>query len=287
MSAESSQPDVEEGTRELENLTKLKVDGVLDEGEYALAKQRVMDGQRRAALEAAGWVFQERPVAQPVQAIGYTDLTQEICASGMLAVDRVLDTMRGGAGADQQAQGCAGLAILAEKDGTRSKILAKDAVGVIVAAMTAHPTDSSVAASGCSALGNLAIGEGESDVRARGLRPVLAAMAAHCTSSAKVGAKGCAALANCAFSTEGEAEVVAAGGAEAIVEAMCAFPLDTKLQEEGADALCNLTGSAAGKAAIAFAGGVAALEAVRSNVTGHPAAQRAQDCLAAINDEGT
>ena len=75
-------------TDELGQLNQLKADGVLDEQDFSLAKQRVLDSQRRAAMEAAGWVFSSaQPVERPttLQTIGYTDLTQEVCASGLVA----------------------------------------------------------------------------------------------------------------------------------------------------------------------------------------------------------
>mgnify|MGYP006879450137 CR=1 FL=1 len=50
----------------------------------------------------------------------------------MLAAERVLNIMRGGAGPEQQAQGCAGIAMLAEKEGSRAEVIGMGAIDVVV-----------------------------------------------------------------------------------------------------------------------------------------------------------
>ena len=141
--------------------------------------------------------------------------------------------------AELQAQGCRGISMLAEKEGDRPQLLAKGAIDVVCAAMRAHPADGEVQAAGCSALGNLAIGDGEPAVRQAALELVLQAMGGAATDAA-VQAKACRALGNCAFSPEGEAHVIESGGAEALLGAMRAHPDDAAVQEEACDGLLNL-----------------------------------------------
>eukprot|EP00966_Prymnesium_polylepis_P096580 2237604-Prymnesium_polylepis.1 len=145
--------DIKE-SRDLESLTALHAEGVLDEQEYAEAKARLLAAQRDKLLEEAGvpelersqWTWSNdgnRDVAIKLAAIQYVDLAQEVCASGMLALDHVVETMGAVSttAATQQAQGCSGLSILAEKAGTRAEVLAKGAVDCVAGAMGAHGGD--------------------------------------------------------------------------------------------------------------------------------------------------
>lgn len=265
--------DVRE-SNDLQSLAQLLKEGILDEQEYALAKARVLQAQRDALLAAAGvseeertgWKWSNSGVEAPttkLAAIEYKDLAQEVCASGVLAAEHVLDVMRSGVGPEQLAQGCSGLSKLAERDASRAEILAKGAVDVICAAMAAHPQDALVQEKACLALSNLAIGPGEVEVRSKGLQLILTAMHTH-RASRQVQLKGCRALANCAFSSDGEADVLAQGGVGSTLAAMTAHPDDAQIQEEGADALANLAGGEPGKTEILRAGGLEVLHAANN-----------------------
>ena len=130
----------------------------------------------------------------------------------------------------------------------------------MLAALRAHPAAPEVQATGCTAIGNFALGGGEAAVRASGaLAQVLGAMAA-LPAEAEVQARACRALGNCAFSPAGEADVLAAGGVAALLSALRAHPADAAVQEEGCDALCNLPSA---KAAILAAGGLAVVTRTR------------------------
>ena len=93
--------------------------------------------------------------------------------------------------------------------------------------------------------------------------------------------RGCRALANCAFSPEGEADVFERGGVAAAIAAMVAHAEDSEVQTEGADALLNLAGSEAGKAGILGAGGLAAAEAAKAK---HPRCESAADLVKALSE---
>ena len=275
-------------SRDLESLTKLMNDGVLDQQDYNLAKRRILEAQRDKLLEEAGVSEQDRSgwtwsssqdAPTKLEAIEYKDLTQQVCASGMLAADHVIEVLKDGAMPMQAAQGCAGLSILAEKAGTRVEVMAKGAVDAVVAAMSGHADDALVQEKGCQALANCAVGEGEGETRAKGLVLVLAAMEAH-RAARGVQFFGCRALANCAFSPEGEAEVVERGGVAAALAAMTAHAEDAGVQEEAADALGNVVGGEAGRAAALAADGVGVAEAARA---AHPRCESVTDLLKALS----
>ncbi|KAL1510568.1 hypothetical protein AB1Y20_006869 [Prymnesium parvum] len=278
--------DVLEST-DLQSLAALHAEGVLDDAEFSLARARVLRAQRDALLaragvsehERAGWTWRSDGGSTPVRAIAYADLSQQVCASGALAAEGVLEALRhAAASAEQLAEACAALALLAAREATRRGVLAKGAVGAAAEAMAAHAGEARLQQEACAALANLAVGEGEAEVREKGLALVLAAMAAH-TAERGVQAKGCRALANCAFSAEGEADVLARGGVAAAVAAMAAHPDDRGVLDEAADALANLAGGEAGKREVRRAGGRQALEAALAR---HPGSESVKDALAAI-----
>ena len=279
-SASATHEVVRQTDQKLEELARLHAEGVLDEADYQASKARVMQHEKEVLLGETG--VEERLAgkaqATSLAAITCGDLAQDVCASGMLAVDHILDVMRSGASAEQAAQGCAGLSSLAERDDRRPTLLAKGAVGLVVSCMAAHAAEPAVQAQGCSALANCAVGEGEASVREQGLDAVLAAMAAHRPDS-RVQIKGCTALANLAFSPEGEEAVLARGGASSILEGLRAHPADRKLQEEGCDALMNLACGEAGKREMASLGAAAVVEAA---VAAFPSCTSASECLAAL-----
>ena len=149
----------------------------------------------KADLLADGWTFhgagsasatdgkadeKQTPGALMLEGgLGHGDLAQEICASGMLAVPKVLAAMEAArSNAPVQLQGCRGMSMLAEREDTRLQLLDLGGVEAVAAAMAAHPAEAEVQLYGCSALGNLAVGDGEVAVRVCGLPLVLAAMAA-------------------------------------------------------------------------------------------------------------
>ncbi|KAL3895869.1 MAG: hypothetical protein SGPRY_013408, partial [Prymnesium sp.] len=212
-------------------------------------------------------------------AIEYKDLKQEVCASGILAAPHVLSALRRPDASPQQlADGCAALATLAEREVGRKEVLTKGAVDAIVGAMRACEAHPLVQEKGCSALANCAIGEGEGEVRAKGLALVLSAMGEH-RGERGVQLKGCLALANCAFSTEGERDVLERGGVAAAIEAMMAQAGDVEVLEASADALANLAGGEEGKSEIVRAGG---LQTLRAAQTTHPACESVNELLEAL-----
>jgi hypothetical protein len=81
-------------------------------------------------------------------------------------------------------------------------------------------------------------------------------------------------------SAEGQAAVLAAGGAEAVVGALRAHVGVAAVQEWGCRAACNLAGSAEGKAAVLAVGGatavVGALRSPEQSATREPAAAAPQ-----------
>jgi hypothetical protein len=97
-------------TEELENLKRLWQDHVLDNDDYVQAKSKLLRKHREGLLGAVGVDEREEKSAastgEQMRAIACGDLTQDVCASGMIAADHVIEAMRGGAAAQQQAQGC-------------------------------------------------------------------------------------------------------------------------------------------------------------------------------------
>lgn len=269
---------------QLSQLSQLRWDGVIDAEEFAEAKAKVLARQRTELLEKYKIEIDaaaDKSAGGPKLAITCSDLVEDVVASGLLALGPVLDVMRNGAGAEQQAQGCAGIAILAGRDNCRPEVLKQKAVDAVVSAMESHLASAAVQYDGCAALSNCAVGEGEAAVRsAGGIARVIAAMATH-LDDAKVQAKACLALANCAFSSDGEAQVLESGGVKAVLEALQAHPKSRATQDEGCDALCNLAGSEAGKQSISNLGGLALVEAAARVFPTSESVQDALKCLAA------
>jgi len=70
--------------------------------------------------------------------------------------------------------------------------------------------------------------------------------------------EGCAALSNLCYDDENNRRAGAAGGVEAVVEALKAHSADARVQEEGCVALCNICYDDENKRRAVAAGGVEA-----------------------------
>ena len=125
--------------------------------------------------------------------------------------------------AEVQAGGCSALAILCESQAGRRCAQGKDALAAVLRALAAHPEAPAVQASGCAAIANLVLEEGEAAVLAAGaIGAVIKALAAH-PEAVAVQAKGCLALGNIAGGDAGEAEAVRCGAVAAAFDALRAF----------------------------------------------------------------
>ena len=112
--------------------------------------------------------------------------------------DSVLEAMAADDRAEVQAGGCSALAILCESQAGRRCAQGKDALAAVLRALAAHPEAPAVQASGCAAIANLVLEEGEAAVLAAGaIGAVIKALAAH-PEAVAVQAKGCLALGNIA-----------------------------------------------------------------------------------------
>ena len=270
----------------------------------ATSDLRLLDETERERLRAAGWHFS----SDKRKAVATTDEDVDplhlVCRSGALASPTVLGVLRSlTRPVELKARALLAVATLAEKDHGRGIVLSQGGADVVVHAMREGANHSTLAANGCAALANLALGEGASKVlAAQGVEATLEAMAAH-AGHAAVQAKGALALANVSFVDEGEARVLEAGGVRAVAGALALAPLDVAVAEEVCDCLVNLASSASGRSALdAFAmwggdggdggggGGPAMVSAglpallasVRALCRAHPECSNVRECLACI-----
>ena len=213
----------------------------------------------KARLRAEGWRFLSDADAAPAEPPPPKDLVAAVCQSGGLAAPAVMAALRkakeekptGEAEMETVAQACLAMANLAEREHGRGIVLALGAVEGVVNAMSACTHSASVAAHGCHALANLALGDGAmAVVSGGGVEAAIAAMEGH-SDRADVQAKGCLALANASFSDEGEARVLKAGGVRALAQALQGANTDVALAEEVCDCISNLAGGEAGLSALA------------------------------------
>lgn len=212
----------------------------------------------------------------PAKAVG-EEMLSRVFSNGAEAADFILMVMQNDPREEVQAMGCRALSQIAEKPAGRAALRSHCGVEVIVASMmSATAGEVAVQAHGCSALANLAIGEGADDdvVAKSGLDAVLAAAKSH-LGEVTVQRKACLALGNLAYGSAGEAKVLATGGLEAVVAAMQTHAKDIAVQEEGVDALINIADSAKGKQQLLELGGVPVLAAAQ---------ERAPRCAAAAED---
>jgi hypothetical protein len=270
----------------------------------ATSDLRLLDETERERLRAEGWHFS----SDKRKAVATTDEDVDplhlVCRSGALASPTVLGVLRSlTRPVELKARALLAVATLAEKDHGRGIVLSQGGADAVVHAMREGANHSTLAANGCAALANLALGEGASKVLgAQGVEATLEAMAAH-AGHAAVQAKGALALANVSFVDEGEARVLEAGGVRAVAGALALAPLDVAVAEEVCDCLVNLASSASGRGALdAFAmwggdgggggggGGPATVSAglpallasVRALCRAHPECSNVRECLACI-----
>ena len=267
----------------------------------ATSDLRLLDDTERERLRAEGWHFS----SDKRKAIATTDEEVDplhlVCRSGALASPTVLGVLRSlTRPVEMKARALLAVATLAEKDHGRGIVLSQGGADVVVHAMREGANHSALAANGCAALANLALGEGASKVlAAQGVEATLEAMAAH-AGHAAVQAKGALALANVSFVDEGEARVLEAGGVRAVAGALALGALDVGVAEEVCDCLVNLASSTSGLSALdAFAmwggdggdgGGPATVSAglpalfdsVRALCRAHPECPSVRECLACI-----
>lgn len=204
-----------------------------------------LDESERDRLRAEGWRFSTEAVPEePV------DPLHLVCRSGSLATSEVLATLENGASAETKMRACMAIAKLAEKDQGRDLVLSKFGADAVVRAINVSIEHNGVAANGCSALANLALGQGAPAVlKAQGAEAAVAVMAAH-AGCAAVQAAGCLALGNMCFDSEGEGRVLAAGGVRALSRALQGAATDAAVAEEVCDCIVNLAGSAVGLSAL-------------------------------------
>ena len=267
----------------------------------ATSDLRLLDDTERERLRAEGWHFS----SDKRKAIATTDEEVDplhlVCRSGALASPTVLGVLRSlTRPVEMKARALLAVATLAEKDHGRGIVLSQGGADVVVHAMREGANHSALAANGCAALANLALGEGAPKViAAQGVEATLEAMAAH-AGHAAVQAKGALALANVSFVDEGEARVLEAGGVRAVAGALALGALDVGVAEEVCDCLVNLASSTSGLSALdAFAmwggdggdgGGPATVSAglpalfdsVRALCRAHPECPSVRECLACI-----
>ena len=267
----------------------------------ATSDLRLLDETERERLRAEGWHFS----SDKRKAVATTDEDVDplhlVCRSGALASPTVLGVLRSlTRPVEMKARALLAVSTLAEKDHGRGIVLSQGGADVVVHAMREGANHSALAANGCAALANLALGEGASKVlAAQGVEATLEAMAAH-AGHAAVQAKGALALANVSFVDEGEARVLEAGGVRAVAGALALGALDVGVAEEVCDCLVNLASSTSGLSALdAFAmwggdggdgGGPATVSAglpalfdsVRALCRAHPECSSVRECLACI-----
>jgi hypothetical protein len=194
------------------------------------------------------------------------EMLSRATTAGPAACEFVMHHMRNDPRPEVQSKGCGAVSQIAETPPGREALFELNAVEVLVAAMTsATPKEVDLQAKACSALANLAIGEGEAVVMKKGgLSAVLSAGRAHLTEPS-VQFKVCAALGNLAYSSAGEQRTLAEGGLEAVVAAMKAHPSNAGVQAEGVDALVNIADSAAGKKQLLALGGLGVVAAAKKH----------------------
>ena len=204
-------------------------------------------------------------VEVPAKLIG-EEMLSRASLKGPNAIAFVFSHMQNDPREEVQAAGCLALAQISERPDGRVAVSDNGGIEIIVAAMmSAGSEEIEVLAHGCSALANLALGEGEMAVIAKsGLDAVLEAARTH-PKEVAIQRKACLALGNLAFGSEGEATVLATGGLEAVVAAMKAHGKDEVVVEEGIDALVNIADSTGGKKRLLGCGGLEVVAAARKH----------------------
>lgn len=259
----------------------------------------------KARMRAEGWRFSgDAATPQPAATAADdddADLMAAVCQSGGLAAPKVISALLSAARpVETKARACLAIATLAENDQGRKIVLTQGGVDAVIGAMRGFTQEAALAANGCAALANLALGDGEAAVRAgQGIEATLEAMAAH-AARAEVQAKGCLALTNLSFSSEGEAQVLGtAGFVAALATSLKAASASAAVAEEASDCIANCAGSVAGLAALddfAAWGGPGTeggegrqglLEALRALREAHPQCASVGECISAIEAAAT
>ena len=216
------------------------------------------DASLKAKLKAEGWRFSSD--AKPAPVLSADDVADKlrasVCQSGELAVPEVLQALKADKREAVKEAACTAVAWLAERDVTRAAVIKAHGTEAIVEVLQSEPLPTAgIIQRALAALANLALGEGSNDVlEANGVAAVLSCMSQR--PSAEVQSKGCLALNNMAFSSDGEARVIAAGGVGAILSALLVSgtaslaPAFQCVAEEACDAVANLVTSEAGREAL-------------------------------------
>lgn len=246
----------------------------------------------KARMRAEGWKFssdqkrKELAEAEMGAPDEEEDLLQLVCASGGLAAPKLLACLESEI---TSVNALAAVAALAEQESGRKILLSKGAAEAVVKRMRDSSGDAAIAANGCAALANLALGETAAAVLdAQAVEATVEAMR-RWPSDAKAQAKGCLALCNAAFSPAGEARVLEAAGVGAIVVALEASA-DASVAEECCDLIVSLAASEPGLAALrgnawGSEGGKglsALLASLKALLGKHPECTSVQECVDAV-----